>query len=456
MKNYNNNPLIEIPKGGVLTTSNKKLLMNGKSPIDDPPHSATCKFAGMNDAMGICAEACACCWDKPIPDSYYDKAEYVGRRSKTGHTSILEHSNFVVLIKAGVGAFEEVSDIINSAFYLHHACVLAPGMRHYYILLGGSLRAFGDLFIKTRNKDSAVLNAIRECLYAYSNSNAFAHISDMGLMDPSKFSNPEIQSDDTIGSRNVESNELFDIINVDSVKMLHENLRSINEEAAECFSVYDLLDFCTVTVLFKNMSRIITQQLCRHRNGITQESQRYVNYSDACFNTPDLFKPGKYDPNYKYTINFGGKEFKLTLEELGSAMTNIYGMLTSDKNHPLMKEDARGYLPGNIQCRKIYITFTYRSLIKFLELREHKAAQAEIRMYAEKLGSWFRECTADVLDFENIYDYNLPRILVEEKYPDSMNGDKFTETTVEDTVTDMTEEDYIRILEMVENSTNNE
>ena len=178
------------------------------------------------------------------------------------------------------------------------------------------------------------------------------------------------------------------------------------------------------------MSRIITQQLCRHRNAITQESQRYVDYSNSCFNPPYIFKPGKYDPDYKYTIKFGGSSFKMTLDELGEYMTNIYGMLTSDKNHPLMKEDARAYLPGNTQCRKIYMTFTYASLIKFLELRESKAAQAEIRMYAQNIGSWFREYTKNFLRFENTS--NNRTVLVFDENPITFLEEKINSTDLEE------------------------
>ena len=34
---------------------------------------------GLNNGIGIVAEACACCWDRPIPTTYNDKAEYIGR-----------------------------------------------------------------------------------------------------------------------------------------------------------------------------------------------------------------------------------------------------------------------------------------------------------------------------------------------------------------------------------------
>ena len=161
----------------------------------------------------------------------------------------------------------------------------------------------------------------------------------------------------------------------------------------ELFRVSDVIPFCTCTILFKNMSRTGTHQLVRHRNAITQESQRYVDYSNACFNSPAKFKD-IYDPNYKYPVTFGRSAQKMTLQEIGDNIAKIYGQLVNkDKlgKMALLKEDARSYLPSSIQCKKIFITFTWDYLFKFLQLREDKHAQAEIRSYAIKIGDWFAE-----------------------------------------------------------------
>ena len=91
----------------------------------------------------------------------------------------------------------------------------------------------------------------------------------------------------------------------------------------------------------------------------------------------------------------------MTLQEIGDAEAKLYGQLT-DKvrtaGHELLKEDARAYLPGNIQCQKLYMTFTWRNFFIFLELREAKNAQAEIREYATALGEWFRDLYPEYKD----------------------------------------------------------
>ena len=42
------------------------------------------------------------------------------------------------------------------------------------------------------------------------------------------------------------------------------------------FTIFDVLQVCTISFLFHDISRAIGNQLVRHRVGITQESQRYV------------------------------------------------------------------------------------------------------------------------------------------------------------------------------------
>ena len=56
------------------------------------------------------------------------------------------------------------------------------------------------------------------------------------------------------------------------------------------------------------------------------------------------------------------------------------------------------------------MTFTYYSLIKFLQLREDSHAQAEIRGYATRIGQWFRQNAGNdcVVFNTNIYTALLP------------------------------------------------
>lgn len=372
------------------------------------------RLIGMNNGMPICAQACACCWDKPVPQTYEDICIYIAKRSKTGHTSILEHSNFVIYLSVGVFYTEDLMEVLDACHYLHISISMSKDNTKWHVIIGGSYRGYGNIYMEVKNMNNRVLDHISSLLYTYANSAAFEDICAYGLLDKERFSNIEPDHNFKLLStfNEIYSTDLFDIINIDNLKIIYLNLKEIDEEIK--ISMYDLIKFGTVTVLFKNMSRTCTHQLVRHRNAITQESQRYVDYSSAVFSSPEMFKPDKYDKDYKYPVNFGpSPRLKMTLSEIGEAMCGIYNILSNKAavggDHVLMKEDARAFLPSNVQCRKIFVTFTYKNLIKFLSLREAPAAQAEIRMYARALGEAFR----DITGLHNLEDFDKPKSLFE-------------------------------------------
>lgn len=402
-------------------------------------------LVGMNRAIDIVSEACACCWDKSIPDDYEGRADYVGRRTKTGHTSILEHSNFVTYLKISDTYIEDLIKYLSWNRFLHHK-LYRNSNGDWCILLGGSYRGYSDIYLNTDDLNNAVLKAVASLLYTYAPSAAFEDICNYGLMDKTRFYDAEPDADNipiltTYYNEPVADNELFTILGLDDVQKLYTSLHYIDKEFAESLSTGDLLEFVTVTVLFKNMSRTCTHQLVRHRNAITQESQRYVDYSTSSFASPTEFKPGKYDENHKYNIRFGpSANLSMTLSEIGQAMCDIYGMVSNPvltgKEYALLREDARAFLPGNVKCRKIYMTFTYRMLFKFLQLREARGAQAEIRLYATALGDWIRSHT--VFSSKEITDtYTLPKLKIEDPFKIDVDEGE------EETVTEITEQDYI-------------
>lgn len=405
------------------------------------------QLIGMNKAIDICAEACACCWDKQIPDDYAGRAEYVAKRARIGHTSVLEHSNYVLYMSIDAVYSTELIEFLTWCNYLNTKTFISDDKSRWHLVIGGSYRGFADIYRETDDLNNPVLKAITGNLYTYANSAAFEDICKEGLMDKSQFKNIEpteewdnviLTDTNAVGFEN----ELFKIIGLDNISKLYSNLYNADKECALKISTFDLIKFATVSVLFKDMSRTGTHQLVRHRNGITQESQRYVDYSKACFSSPEIFKPDKYDKDHKYTISFGPSgQMHLTLSEIGKAICDIYGMLSSPNitgnNFALLKEDARAFLPGNVQCKKIYITFTFKNLFKFLNLREDKAAQAEIRRYAVSIGDVIREntkfSTKEVMDL-----YTKPRLLVSDPFSFDENLGETEE------VIDITEEDYMK------------
>ena len=342
-----------------------------------------------NDGVNICATACASCWNVRLPEGYDARSEYIGKRSATGHTSILEHSNVVFLISTrNIPDLAEFLGDVRYANTLVRPSTVDLGV--YYLLIGGSWRAFSDILLKlTSIADNSVARIMVELICKYIPSNAMLDIINAGILPLENFQNVNILADTY---KEINLNDNIRVLNRDSYSGMVQYISAITSEP-NLFSVADLLPFLSVTIDFKNMSRIITQQLTRHRNGITQESQRYVNYSNAMFNSPSKFN-SKYDESHYYSITINSKTYRTTLSKLGENLVSIYGQLTDKQangDYALLKEDARGFLPGNTQCGHVYMTFTYYSLIKFLQLREDAHAQSELRGYAEVIGKWFRD-----------------------------------------------------------------
>lgn len=445
----NENAFVKIKRG---TKKNKPVIESG---------NIKAELIGMNNAIPICAEACSCCWDKQTPDDYFGKAQYIAKRSIIGHTSVLEHSNYVLYLSVDNSYIEDLLTFLDWVNYLHTKVVKSTDGSKWHFIIGGSFRGFADLYREANDLNNPILKAITGNLYTYANSAAFVDICRLGLLDESMFRNIEPDENCCIltdENANDFETDLFKIIGVDSISKLYTNLYKVSEDVASLITTYDLIKFVTISILFKNMSRTCTHQLVRHRNGITQESQRYVDYSKSCFSNPANFEGNKYDKDHKYKIRFASSApMHLTLDEIGKAMCDIYGMLhnpaIAGQEHSLMKQDARAFLPSNVQCKKIYMTFTYKNFFKFLNLREDPAAQAEIRTYAKALGDVFRENTK--FNTKEIMDlYTQPRLLISDPFTFDVDLGEHEE------VINITPDDYIKAVglegndgEEVDNST---
>lgn len=358
-----------------------------------------------NNMVNTIYPACASCYgiSEDKNSEYKQKVDYIGRRVKTRHTSILEHSNIVIQVfiplkneknddlsetvrkynkhikpelsdisESGQDILSMIMEITDECRYLttHSDIICKDSDPILRITFGGSVRGYRYIFENIKNRQNNLFISIFNVLKLVVPSSLFIDFINDGVMED--YTTIEITKDlvENIPQRllnNITSDDL-DIINMDNLENVSELAKLPRED---CF------DFVSITVDFKNMSRIITQQLTRHRNGITQESQRYVNYGKASFNSPAKFKD-KYDPEKLYDTPIGD----FNLEDLGGIIASLYEYLV---DQGLDKEDARAYLPQNIQCGKVFMTFNLRTLFVFLNLRLDEHAQAEIRSYAERL-----------------------------------------------------------------------
>ena len=156
----------------------------------------------------------------------------------------------------------------------------------------------------------------------------------------------------------------------------------LNKEQAKLF-MKAIFRCTTVSFKMKNFSRAISQQVNRHLCAISQESQRYVDYSKkALFVDPLPFNPKAYpDVNKKYAFKFGGKEFNMTSEELGEEIIKLYPQL---KQQGMINQDARAFLPMNVATNAMY-TFTMENMLHFIKVRDSQFAQQEVQGLAKQL-----------------------------------------------------------------------
>ena len=360
-----------------------------------------------NDYCRIISEACSVCWNKTAPREIDKQITYISKRIETGHTSILEHSNIIFLAEFDTNSFyiqKELNEFMSNAKFLNF-CIKEDSSKTF-VLISGSLRAYFDTMnnLLTRNKKknkfiSLIINNFYSCSYR----EFFKEYIDNNLIEDLFYSTEDVQkihNNSWLNLYDCYENEYFKITGHDaSYRIMYKLSWFTNRKTL--FSESDIIKNTTISILFKNMSRTATHQLVRHRNAITQESQRYVDYTNAKFISPDLYSEN-IDKNHKYYI----KDLcdylpPMTLTELGNLMCKAYNNLLNDKEAPLNKEDARAFLPSNVACGKLYMTFTIYNLFKFFELRTHISAQAEIRKYATEL-----QTTYSTLDNAISYDTN--------------------------------------------------
>lgn len=393
------------------------------------------KIVYTNDAINICYEASKSCVAGKIVYDAESRETYIGKRVKEAHESVLEHSNVVMLLDVPEERSKNLIEFLSSCKYLKTCIKVSESGNRYYTLIGGSIRGYKNCIRDMYNQRNRILGEVKSNLCKcvspafmldLIDSGAFTY-SDFGTsayIDSYHLNEPMSETDGFESYRNQlpckYPKDFIEFINVDPIDKIYKEVHKYG------FTLLDIIDVCSVTIKFCNMSRIITQQLTRHRNGITQESQRYVSSAGATFNTPDMFKPERYDADHVYGINLEYPDIPeapihmdLTLTDLSKVLIPIYEQLMEQG---LLKEDARYFLPQNTHST-VYMTFTVKSLFEFLRLRCDAHAQAEIRKYAEAIrdvfiGYWYslfgKQYTEEAMD--TIAKYLTPKFMYSEAF----------------------------------------
>jgi len=337
-----------------------------------------------NEHLDIIYEACTACYDNTKDLTQIQKREYVKKRVLAGHTSVLEHGWLTMVIK----------DM--HPFHLGAMCKMSMPLHYLYtsvvntepdkcnVFISGSIRAFRHFAMEATEEDkvSVFYNHIMNEVSTYAIDAYFIDlINDETIPFNYQFTllplDPNDYTKDLILNRdNIDKNDMFDIMMdlADSKGRLNKLKMDLLEYG---FTEREVNVSYAIPILFKNLSRISTHQLVRHRNAITQESMRYVDASPNGFEVP-VFE-GMKD---RYEIELFGNKVNVPLDILAEEMMKVYNQL---KKQGMRMEDARYFLISGVKCKRVYMTFTPFSLNKFIELRTDPHASEEIRRRALSL-----------------------------------------------------------------------
>lgn len=380
----------------------------------------------------LCSMAARTCYGLTAENTYDKCLSHIKRVMGYGHDSICGHSNIMVLLcfksNNTVLSDFDLSSIYTSLSALHFMNIVPLDFIHnkdakeYFVLMSGSIRAFRYFIQNSTLPDSIVsenetnfnFDLYRVILDIAKHSiekEFFEDMKDYVDLDEFKYKYPyldnETESNDTSTKFNsnsyVYANKNIFMHSYPDIPALYNDILiriadhyegndelidsetgmyKLNKEQSKLF-MKAIFRCTTVSFKMKNFSRAISQQVNRHLCAISQESQRYVDYSKkALFVDPLPFNPKAYpDIDKKYAFKFGGKEFNMTSEELGEEIIKLYPQL---KQQGMINQDARAFLPMNVATNAMY-TFTMENMLHFIKVRDSQFAQQEVQGLAKQL-----------------------------------------------------------------------
>lgn len=358
---------------------NEKTLLN-----DNPETGLRFEVEIVDVAPNIylaCRGAKACVNKEMGNGTLTDRLHYLSKVVGKGHESVIEHSNIIAVIKIFKSSpinGKDLAELMGTCKFTNVSVQETNDM--IYILIGGSIRAFKHIILYC-SADNIYIPTIREIIYQSIEKEFLQSLIDKSLLDEYRctyFPNGEVV---TKGDEE-DCEYIYDPIEIEGKwadLVYSTNYNEIYKKIRQYgFNKTDAFKVSVVTFFFHDISRSCANQLTRHRNGISQESQRYVTH-DYQINK-DFVDPIKMNWEEKYKNKLDKTSLK-KIQEID--MFKTYKYLISAA---VLKEDARAWLPMNVTT-KLLVTFSYFNFAKFLDLRLDKAAQLEIRRTAAEAAS---------------------------------------------------------------------
>lgn len=350
----------------------------------------SCELVSFSDASYICSMAAKICIGKEVDEDYNKRLKHISRVVGRGHESTIAHSNIIMLIKFSDDAKDDFIALANAFKFLNFKTSKCEnGLTA--VLVGGSIRAYKYFIRECNDVNNIFCYKVISTLYISCEKEFFEDMIEDGIMDESAFTfRPLAAIDEVEEAKFDEDQKLYketmcDVSNLTHQQIVHgkqvdiiysdDPYKIMDKIGYYGFDMRDILKVTAFTVLFHDFSRSTSQQITRHFGAISQESQRYVDYSTSQFINPLQFNPTQYpDKDAKYNVTLFGTEKSLSLDELAPEMINVYSQLL---NQGLLKQDARGMLIFNV-ATKVLMTFTFADGIHFIKERDSKAAQPEV------------------------------------------------------------------------------
>ena len=329
----------------------------------------------------VSAAARICVGRKPV-EEYDKRIQHINRVIGRGHESTLEHTNIIMMLHFNDKLLSSFTKLASSMFYLHWYIHQDSVTKEYHVLIGGSIRGYKNIFRDTKeNSSNPIYEEIKMNLASSAESVFFEDFFEDGIMNKNDFAfvDAETPEKNICGSY------------VDFMQGHKKFSEVFNQVHQYGFDEKEVMNVCTITVIFHDISRPISMQIIRHRNGISQESQRYVDYSTKSFIDPMQYTKDE-NKDKTYSVALFGINKSMKSKDLGNELMQVYKQLTQQG---MLKQDARGFLPSNV-CTKLMMTFTYSTFFHFLNMRQDKAAQPEIQAVANEACDEFA-----------IYDYDV-------------------------------------------------
>ena len=367
-------------------------------------------------------KAARLCIGKGELDNYENRIKHIQKLVNRGHESVLEHSNIISLVRIprntlcvlGIVDVEALMECLAEAKYLNYSVHMDK--ESINILIGGSIRAYTNVIKETDIENRMVFifkdiiqqSAEKEFLSDLIRANVIQE-RDCTYLPDSKLKYEEYVNDKGEKDEEVVATLVDDpkVITSETVDLLYmqDTMKIYNEVSQYGFKMVDVWKVCTISFLFHDVSRAIGNQLVRHRNGITQESQRYCEHKTD--RDKDFVDPIRLHQKHN-TGRYKEDEFDERIESEYLRRRNPFTVYKYLRTQNIYKEDARAWLPMNVTT-KIMMTFTYKTFAKFYQLRSEKGAQLEIRLLAEQCKKLFLEnsknaCEKTDFDDRFIYD----------------------------------------------------